>query len=143
MVDKELLLRKLSELDEYFKQVKEFEIITVEQYLEDWKLQRIIERTLQMMIEICVDSASHIISDKGYRIPKTYADTFKVLYENGALNRELFGKMEKMTKFRNIVVHNYDKIDAEIVIAILKRDINDFMAYKDAIIKIIKAESDG
>jgi len=76
MVDDTLILRKLSELDEYYKQIAEYKKITVAQYSGDWKVQRIIERTLQMMIETCVDVAGHIISDKGYRIPKSYSDTF-------------------------------------------------------------------
>ena len=78
MVDKTLILRKLSELDEYLKQIKEYEKISVAHYSSDWKIQRIIERTLQMMIETCVDIASHIISDREYRVPRGYSDTFKI-----------------------------------------------------------------
>jgi uncharacterized protein YutE (UPF0331/DUF86 family) len=115
MVDKALVLRKLADLEEYLGQVKEYESITVEQYLRDWKIQRIIERTLQMMIETCADIAEHIISDRGYRIPTSYVDTFRVLYERNILNKDLFETMEKMAKFRNIIVHNYDIVDAEIV----------------------------
>jgi len=33
------------------------------------------------MIESCADIAGHIISDRGYRVPTSYADTFRVLYE--------------------------------------------------------------
>jgi len=91
-----------------------------------------------MMIEICTDVAGHIISDKGYRVPATYADTFRVLYENDMLNKGLFETMEKIAKFRNIIVHHYGKIDAEIVVGILKKDLNDFSAFKDAIINILK-----
>lgn len=138
MVDKTLILRKLSELEEYSGQLKEYANVTIEQYSRDWKVQRVVERTLQMMIEICVDVAGHIISDKGYRVPTTYADSFRVLYENGLLNKKLFETMGKMAKFRNIIVHHYDKVDTEIVIGILRRDLNDFSAYKDAIINILK-----
>jgi uncharacterized protein YutE (UPF0331/DUF86 family) len=138
VVDKTLILRKLAELEEYLGQVKEYASITVDRYSKDWKAQRIVERTLQMMIEICADVAGHIISDKGYRVPATYADTFRVLYENDMLNKELFETMEKIAKFRNIIVHHYDKVDAEIVVRILKKDLKDFSAYKDAIINILK-----
>jgi uncharacterized protein YutE (UPF0331/DUF86 family) len=138
VVDKTLILRKLAELEEYLGQVKEYASTTVNRYSKDWKVQRIVERTLQMMIETCADIAGHIISDKGYRVPTTYADTFRVLYENGILNKELFETMEKMAKFRNIIVHHYDKVDTEIVIGILKKDLKDFSAYKDAIINILK-----
>ena len=48
MVDETLILRKLSELDEYYKQIKEYDKITVAQYSGDWKIQRIIERTLTL-----------------------------------------------------------------------------------------------
>ena len=140
MVDEALILRKLAELDEYYRQLKEYENITVDQYSNDWKIQRIIERTLQMMIETCVDIAGHIIADKGFRIPKSYADTFKVLLEEKILSRKLSAVMEKMAKFRNIVVHHYDKVDAEIVAAILKNDLADFVSYKEAIIELIEAD---
>jgi uncharacterized protein YutE (UPF0331/DUF86 family) len=138
VVDKTLILRKLAELEEYLGQVNEYASMTRDRYSKDWKVQRVVERTLQMMIETCADVAGHIISDKGYRVPATYADTFRVLYENGILNKDLFETMEKMAKFRNIIVHHYDKVDTEIVVRILRKDLNDFLAYKDAIINIIK-----
>jgi uncharacterized protein YutE (UPF0331/DUF86 family) len=138
VVDRNLILRKLAELEEYLGQVKEYATMTVDRYSEDWKAQRVVERTLQMMVEICVDIAGHIISDKGYRVPATYADTFRVLHENGLLNKGLFETMEKMAKFRNIIVHHYDKVDTQIIIGILKKDLKDFSAYKDAIINILK-----
>ena len=62
MVDRTLVLRKLAEIDQYLLQVKEYAGISLEQYESSWKTQRIIERTLQMLIETCVDVAGHIIS---------------------------------------------------------------------------------
>lgn len=138
MVDKSLILRKLAELEECLEQIKEYSDITVDEYSNNWKTQRIIERTLQMMIESCVDVASHIISDKKYRIPKSYADTFSILHNEGVLEKELFDTMEKMAKFRNIVVHHYDKVDAVIVVNILKRYLGDFRRYRNAIVDILK-----
>jgi uncharacterized protein YutE (UPF0331/DUF86 family) len=140
MVDKALVLRKLADLEEYLGQVKEYESITVEQYLRDWKIQRIIERTLQMMIETCADIAEHIISDRGYRIPTSYVDTFRVLYERNILNKDLFETMGKMAKFRNIIVHNYDMVDAEIVVGILRKDLDDLLSYKNAIINALETD---
>lgn len=138
MVDKTLILRKCSELSEYLGQIREFENIPVEIYSTEWKTQRIVERTLQMMIEICVDIASHIISDCEYRVPKTYADAFRILHEHGILDEILFQNMERMAKFRNVVVHQYDKVDAEIVVGILQKHLSDFIDYKETIIKLIK-----
>jgi len=141
MVDETLILRKLSEMDEYHGQVEEYSNLTVAQYSSDWRTQRIVERTLQMMIESCADIAGHIISDRGWRVPKSYADAFKILHENGAISDSLGLALERMAKFRNIVVHHYDKVDAEIVIGILKQNLGDFRHYRDAIIGMLKTKN--
>jgi len=142
MVDKPLILRKLAELDQYLRQLKEYDRISVEEYESSWRTQRIIERTLQMMIETCVDIAGHIISDRAFRTPTSYSDTFKVLHENGVLPMSLFAKMEKMAKFRNVVVHHYDTIDAEIVVGIVKRDLNDFSGFQAAVVALLEGDQE-
>ncbi len=139
MVDKTLILRKLSELEQYLLQINEFSDITIAEYSSNWKTQRIVDRTLQMMIETCLDVAGHIISDEGYRVPESYADTFKVLHENGIIKESLLDALEKMAKFRNIVVHHYDKIDPAIVVAILTKNLEDFNRFKNAMISYLKA----
>ena len=137
MVDKSLVFRKIASLLEYQKQVSEYSALTVEQYRGDWKIQRIIERTLQMMIELCADIANHVISDNGLRTPETYADTFRVLAENSILNRDQLAVMEKMAKFRNIVVHQYETVDAEIVSLVLRRHLDDFKQFSDSVVQFI------
>ena len=137
MVDKALVFRKIASLSEYQKQVSEYSAITVEQYRGDWKIQRIVERTMQMMIELCADIANHVISDNGLRTPETYADTFRVLAENNILTPDQLAVMEKMAKFRNIVVHQYETVDAEIVILVLRRHLDDFSQFSDSVVKNI------
>jgi uncharacterized protein YutE (UPF0331/DUF86 family) len=137
LVDKLLLGRKLSQLDTYLHQIKEFSGISVAAYKNDWKTQRVVERTLQMLIETCIDIANHIISDEGMRTPMSYADTFAVLMENKVIGNSLYKTMKNMTKFRNVVVHQYEKIDPTIVVSILNKNLNDFEKYKNAIVKYL------
>ncbi len=134
-------MRKLSELETYLKQIQEFSGITLQDYRGDWKTQRIVERTLQMMIETCADIANHIVSDRGLRTPTGYADTFRVLMENGVIKADHCGSMEKMAKFRNVVVHQYEGIDAEIVISILTKRLVEFELYRDAILAYLHNRS--
>ena len=121
----------------------EYSDITVDKYMSDWRTQRIVERTLQIMIETCADIANHIISDRNMRIPTGYSDTFKVRLENGSIDKDLFAVMEKMAKFRNIVVHQYEEVDAEIVIIILKKHLDDFIRFKEAILSSLKEKPSG
>ena len=138
MVDTPLILRKLSQLQEFTAQLREYQTVTAGQYAAEWKTQRIIERTLQMAIEVCLDVAGHIISDKGYRIPNSYADTFAVLFENRVIDEKLLSALEKMARCRNFIVHNYDKIDAEIIVGILKKNLPDFEAFKTAALSVLE-----
>ena len=83
------------------------------------------------------DIANHIISDRGYRTPDSYGDTFRVLHENGVIKDDLLEIMLKMARFRNIVVHQYDKVDEAIVIGILRNNLDDFTAYRDTILRVL------
>ena len=137
LVDKLLIGRKLARMDTYLTQVREFSKISENQYKKNWKTQRIVERTLQILVEECIDIANHIISDEAMRLPGGYADAFQVLMENRIINKKLSAMMEKMAKFRNVIIHQYGKIDPAIVVSILRRNLGDFEKYKKAIIKYL------
>ena len=137
MVDKLLIGRKLARMDTYLRQIREFSKISENEYKKNWKTQRIVERTLQILVEECIDIANHIISDEGMRLPVGYADAFQVLMENRIINKKLLATMEKMAKFRNVIIHQYEKIAPSIVVSILSRDLGDFEKYKKAIIKYL------
>lgn len=139
MVDKSLIGRKIAQMDVYLGQITEFSKISLAAYNRDWKIQRIVERTLQILIEACVDMANHIISDGGMRLPGGYEDTFEVLRENKIIPKGLVIRLEKMAKFRNVVVHQYEKIDPAIVISILRKNLRDFERYKKAIIQYLSS----
>ena len=140
MVDKTLILRKLGKLDEYLGQICEYSAVSLEEYEENWKVQRIIERTLQIMIETCLDVAGHIISDEGFRVPETYAEMFKILIENRILEKTQSDPLTKMAKFINIVVHNYEKMDPSIVVEILRNNLEDFDMFKRSVIAYLKTK---
>lgn len=141
MVDNALILRKVAELERYLGQVGEYSSIGLEEYRADWKVQRIVERTLQMLIETCADIASHIVADNDMRIPTSYADTFRVISEHDVISPDLLSVMERMAKFRNILVHQYESVDAEIVILVLRKHLGDFNAFRDAILAFLVARS--
>jgi len=132
VVDRDLVLRKLSDLARYIDQVSEYRHISAEEYREDWKSQRIIERTLQVAIEACVDVASHVIADRGLPVPATYAEVFDVLGQAGLIDPELRVAMVRMARFRNIIVHEYTRIDPDIVVDILRNHLDDLTRFRTA-----------
>lgn len=63
---------------------------------------------------------------------------FRFLFENRIIDRELLDPLKKMVKFRNIVVHQYEAVDAEIVVNILGNHLTDFLAFKEAILQYLR-----
>lgn len=118
--------------------MEEYKGISLSYCKTQWKVQRIVERTLHLMIETCIDVANHIISDMELRPPSSYSDTFEVLMEGKIIGRSLGSRLVKMAKFRNIIVHHYDEIDPGIIVSILRKSLKDFVYFKDAIIDFIK-----
>jgi len=128
-----LILRKLADLDQYLTQVSEYKDITAEQYRGDWKTQRIVERTLHLAIEVCLDIANHVIADRGLRVPATYAEAFEVLSDAGLLDPPQRDAMIRMSGFRNVIVHEYPPIDPTLVVRILREHLADFVRFKTAV----------
>ena len=137
MVDRDLILRKLADLDLYLGQVSEFRDIAVEAYRADWNTQRIVERTLQMAIEVCLDVATHIIADRRLRVPATYAEAFEVLGEAGLLEPGQRDALMRMSRFRDLLVHEYARLDPAMVVRILREHLKDLAAFKTAVLSWI------
>ena len=83
-----------------------------------------------MAVEAYLDVASHVLSDRGLRAPTTYAEIFEVLVQAGLMSADLGRVMIEMTGFRNVVVHEYTRIDPEVVIRILRERLEDFRRFE-------------
>ncbi len=136
MVDKEVVNNKLINLEEYISDLKEYKDIDLNVYKKDKIIQRYLERTLHLVVESILDIGSHIISDERLGSPDNNSDIIKILAKHNIIKKNK-DKYIKMAKFRNVIVHDYADIDAEIVLNIIKNDLSDiksiFKWYKDYI----------
>lgn len=134
MVDQAVIERLLVQLEEYFRDLDEVKSkYTLVHYKENKIIRRYTERTLQVAIEVCLDLASHIISYKGFREPLDNKDCFQVLRENDIIPADLADRLKRMAQFRNVVVHDYIRINPEIVYAIVQKNIPDIVAFAQII----------
>ncbi len=134
MVDRAVIERLLVQLEEYFRDLDEARILyTLADLKENKIIRRYIERTLQVAIEACLDLAGHIISYEGFREPLDNKDCFQVLLENDIIPPELNDKLKKMAQFRNVVVHDYIRVNPEIVYAIVQKNIRDIVAFSQIV----------
>ena len=142
MIDREVLESKMRFLREYMSDLKEYREIPIKDYLSRKKDQRFLERTLHLACECCIDIAAHIISRQGFREPKDNKDLFAILFENKIIPENVCNTMIKMAKFRNIIVHDYARIEPEIVLGILRKDIGDFKKFAREIFRYLDTQAD-
>jgi uncharacterized protein YutE (UPF0331/DUF86 family) len=133
VVDRDLILRRLALLDTYLTQLAPYRALDAAAYQQDWKTQRIIERTLHLAIEVCMDVADHLVADRRLRVPETGAESFEILGEASLVPAELGHALARMVGFRNILVHDYARLDPEIVIRVLREDVNDLERFRDLV----------
>ena len=136
-VDHTVVESKLRFLKEYLSDLAEYESISLSNYRRNKKDQRFVERTLHLACECCMDTAAHIVSRLGLREPRDNKDLFKILAENNILSESVCGAMVNMSKFRNIVVHDYTRIDPEIVVGILRNNLQDLKRFASEVIRFM------
>ncbi|MBI4265753.1 MAG: DUF86 domain-containing protein [Acidobacteria bacterium] len=137
MVDRDLVLRKLADLDTYLGQLAPYREIDLDRYRRDWTTQRIVERTLHLAIEACMDVADHVVADRRLRVPETGGAAFEILGEADILPDELGRSLARMVGFRNILVHDYARLDPEIVLRVVRTDVQDLERFRQAVLSII------
>ena len=137
MVDRDLILRRTADLEIYLSQLAPYRDLDLSEYQHDWKTQRIVERTLHLAIETCMDIADHIVSDRRLRVPETGAATFEILAEAGILPADLGNALALMVGFRNILVHDYTKLDPAILLKVLRTDLADLQRFREIMLGIV------
>jgi len=99
-----------------------------------------VERSLQVANEICFDIAQRIISIENLPMASTYRESFLILADAGILSPEQGQELAMMASFRNLLVHDYVRIEDERVYAILKRRLDDFESFAAAIADYLQSK---
>lgn len=132
-MDKEVLETKLEALIRCVHRIKDQNISTLEELEKNLDKQEIIILNLQRAVQICVDIGNHILLDYKTPTPSTMADTFKYLAENKLITDKNAQDLAHAVGFRNIAVHQYEKIDCNIILSIINNHLDDFRIFAEAI----------
>ncbi len=97
-------------------------------------MQMIVERRLQLSIQVCIDIANYLIAHLGLCVPDEQENVFAVLGREGIIPPDLAQRMVGMVRFRNILVHNYLDIDAALVHRLLAQHLADFDQFSREIV---------
>ena len=137
MVSQNILIAKVDNIREYLNYLKEIKSYSRDEYVKNPMIYAAFERFLHLTLECTIDIGNHIISDLRYRKPESNRDIFEILYDNKIIDYELKDKLGKMAGFRNILVHDYMKLDRGLVYDIVKYNLIDIEKFIKIIIEFV------
>jgi uncharacterized protein YutE (UPF0331/DUF86 family) len=135
VIDSALILAKAGSVKKHLNRILEKRKVDLDSFLKDIDRQESILFNVQMAVQNCIDIAAHIISEEGFGVPGSTTEMFYLLKDHGYINQNLTVAMVKAVGFRNLIVHEYGKIELEQVYEIAHNNINDLNEYLKAIIK--------
>jgi uncharacterized protein YutE (UPF0331/DUF86 family) len=131
VTDAELVAKKLAEVETYVRELRT--LARLDRLLTDLKEQRFVCHTLQLAVQAVLDVASHIVSDERLGEPANLRELFVLLARGGWIEREQVPSLQKMAGFRNLLVHEYGRIDLGIVRDVVENRLEDLEAFVAAV----------
>lgn len=134
MVNSLVILKKISHIRNNLSRLKVKANNDLDTLKNDLDLQDSVLHNLQLAVQGCIDIGSHIISDKGWGIAGSINEVFHILHDKGVIKANLAERLVSMVGFRNILIHEYEDINLDIVHNIIQNRLKDIDEYLLAIV---------
>ena len=122
---------KIEEISEFLEELKSIMPSGFEEYKSSIEKKAACERYVEKIVEAATDLAFLVIKNKKLNIPEDDIDAFNILLENKIIDSDLSAKLKNAKGMRNIISHQYGKIDDGIVFEAitqeLEKDIKKFI----------------
>ena len=127
--------QKLYIIEGYRKELTEFLKNTSDKdFFSNPEKLRVAERLVQLIVDAMIDINQHFIRELKLEISDDLQGTFSIMGKNGILPKEFAEKIAPVVGVRNILVHQYEKLDKELFIKNLRKHFTDFEKYRRHII---------
>ena len=137
MLDRDRILIKIDQLEGYLKELREILPADFTGY-QKIERRRACERLLQVSIEAVIDICHLLVAGLRLGIAAEEDDLFEKLKGAGIISLETTEVLKVMKGFRNILVHEYTRIDDKIVYEIARTRLADFEAFKQQVLQFLK-----
>lgn len=114
---------KIDEIENYLAELEDILPANFEEYKNNFEKKAACERYFEKIVESIVDVSFLIIKEKRLKTPEEDKEAFDILSEEEIINGELAKKLKDAKGMRNILAHEYGKIDDEIVFCSITEEI--------------------
>lgn len=123
---------KINEIEGLLADLEEIIPNTIEEYKSNKILKAACERYTEKIIEGVTDIAFMVIKQKKFEIPEDDIDAFRILSNHKIIQERLYQKLKEAKGMRNIIAHQYGKINDNIVFESiteeLEKDVREFIS---------------
>lgn len=138
----DVVLNKKESIERCIKQIRAYYALSGDTpFAEDYLRQDAIALNLQRACEQCIDLANHTIKVLKLGLPKESRESFRLLAANGIIPQELAGRLEGMVGFRNVLVHEYQKMDIALLVDVIENRLGDLVTFTDCILDRFQGDS--
>lgn len=123
----ETLIHKIESAQRCLTRAREIHTKFQADFTENYDAQDAAILNLVRLCELSIDIANFLIRRDKLGIPTSSADAFVLLGRAGVISTHTVTCMRNMVGFRNIAVHQYEKLDINIVIRVIEHDSDDVM----------------
>ncbi|MEI6856696.1 DUF86 domain-containing protein, partial [Psychrilyobacter sp.] len=134
---KRVVLSKIESIERCVKRIDEIYGGDIER-LNDYLYQDAIVLNIQRACQQSIDLSMYLCSKLAFGIPKSSRDSFTLLKKNGILTENTSNRMEKMVGFRNVVIHEYQAVELDVIKFIVEKGVGDFLTYTKEILTYMK-----
>lgn len=124
-----LISERISDIKKSLEIINKIAAINKESFLKDEIIMSAAKYQLILAIEAAQNICNHLAARVAKTAPTSYADCFRILAENQIISDKLAHKLSSMAKFRNLLVHQYGKVDNVIIYQIINNDTLDLLNY--------------
>jgi len=128
VLEKEMVELKLQELHRCLSQLKKHQGVTATELEKDLEKAWVVQHGLQLSIQVVLDIGGHILAAEGVTVQE-YEDVFLELARLEVIPEEYAHEIKGMAGFRNLLVHEYAKVDMNRVAEILNNRLYDFSSF--------------
>ena len=132
----DIILNKKESIERCIKQIRIYYAMPSElSFGDDFLKQDAIAINLQRACEQSIDLANHAIKTRKLGLPKASKESFALLAKEGIIPRELASKLSSMVGFRNVLVHQYQELDIELMQNVIENNLSDMIDFTNFIVK--------
>jgi uncharacterized protein YutE (UPF0331/DUF86 family) len=102
-----------------------------------------LERALHVAAEALFDIGHHVLAGRGHPVPPRYRDIIPALETHGMLPPSLAARLEGMAGLRNLLVHDYARLDETILRRVVEDHLPDLRAAHAALSALPELHSAG